>query len=92
MTLRPEPYGHLTTERVFRGLAALADEARARGVAMSTLAMAWLLHQPRVDAIVIGPRREAHMTDALAAVGVQLDRDDVDRLARIVTGEQAAAP
>src|SRR5881392_998068 len=32
MTLRPEPYHHLVNERTFAGLAALSEEARARGV------------------------------------------------------------
>src|SRR5436190_4800703 len=43
MTLRPEPYRHLENADVFKGLAALADEARARGVEMSALAIAWVL-------------------------------------------------
>jgi aryl-alcohol dehydrogenase-like predicted oxidoreductase len=82
MTLRPEPYGHLETDTVFRGLAALDDEARARGVSMSALALAWALAQPAVDAAIIGPRRPAHLDEALAAVALELSRSDLDRIAR----------
>jgi aryl-alcohol dehydrogenase-like predicted oxidoreductase len=82
MTLRPEPYLHLSTERVFRGLAALGAAARDRGVAMSTLALAWVLAQPNVAAAVIGPRNPSHLEQALAARDVQLTRDEATSLAR----------
>lgn len=80
MTLRPEPYLHLATERVFHGLDALADAARARGIEIETLALAWVLHQPQVDAAILGPRRPAHLDRALAALDVALSPDEVARL------------
>jgi aryl-alcohol dehydrogenase-like predicted oxidoreductase len=82
MTLRPEPYLHLSTERVFRGLAGLEAAARERGVAMSTLALAWVLAQPNVAAAVIGPRQPSHLEQALAACTVRLTPDEAARLAR----------
>ena len=83
MTLRPEPYLHLERDGVFRGLAALGEEARTRGVEMSALAIAWVLHHPRVDAAIIGPRTVAHLNAALASTNVTLSGDDVSRLARL---------
>jgi len=80
MTLRPEPYQHLVSERTFGGLAALSDEARARGVEMSTLALAWVLHHPLMTAAIIGPRRPAHLDSALAALDVTLSAEDAARL------------
>jgi 1-deoxyxylulose-5-phosphate synthase len=80
MTLRPEPYRHLENERTFRGLAALADEARSRGIEMSALALAWVLHHPMMTAAIIGPRRPAHLDAALGALTVNLSPDDVARL------------
>src|SRR3954447_11734618 len=50
MTLRPEPYRHLEHPGVFRGLDRIADEARTRGIEMTALAVAWVLHHPRIDA------------------------------------------
>src|SRR5205814_2316072 len=44
MTLRPEPYQHLVHETIFRGLSTFADEARGRGVDITALAIAWVLH------------------------------------------------
>jgi aryl-alcohol dehydrogenase-like predicted oxidoreductase len=83
MTLRPEPYRHLEREQVFRGLAALAEEARVRGVDMASLALAWALHRPRMDAVVIGPRRPSHLDTALAAMTLALSEVDAARLAQL---------
>jgi aryl-alcohol dehydrogenase-like predicted oxidoreductase len=81
MTLRPEPYRHLEKDAVFCGLDALAEEARARGVDVSALALAWVLHHPRMDAAIVGPRRPAHLETALSALSVALTTDDAVRLA-----------
>jgi 1-deoxyxylulose-5-phosphate synthase len=80
MTLRPEPYGHLVNERIFQGLAALSDEARSRGIEMSTLALAWVLRHPRMSAAIVGPRRPVHLDSALAALEVTLSAEDAARL------------
>jgi len=77
MTLRPEPYRHLERDEIFRGLASLSDEARNRGGEMSALALAWVLHHPRVDAAIIGPRNVAHLDAALA--GLKIDLSEADR-------------
>ena len=45
---------------------------------MSALALAWVLHHPRMNGIVIGPRRPAHLDDALTAT--TLDLSDGDRV------------
>src|SRR5581483_10568369 len=55
MTLRPEPYLHLDDDRVYDALDLLAELAGGDG--MATLAFAWLLAQPAVTAVVVGPRR-----------------------------------
>jgi aryl-alcohol dehydrogenase-like predicted oxidoreductase len=85
MTLRPEPYRHLVSEQVFTGLAALAEEARSRGVEMATLAVAWVLHHPLMSAAILGPRRPAHLDPALAALDVTLSADEAARLTAILT-------
>jgi aryl-alcohol dehydrogenase-like predicted oxidoreductase len=83
MTLRPEPYLHLVTERVFRGLDTLASAARARGVAIDALALAWVLHHPRVDAAIIGPRTPAHLASALASLHIALSAPEAAELAAL---------
>ena len=86
MTLRPEPYRHLERDAVFRGLGALAEEARARGVNVSALALAWVLHHPQMDAAIVGPRRPSHLDAALAALQITLSDDEAARLGQHFSG------
>jgi aryl-alcohol dehydrogenase-like predicted oxidoreductase len=83
MTLRPEPYRHLERDAVFRGLDALAAEAAARGVDVASLALAWVLHHPQMDAAIVGPRRPAHLDTALAALAITLSDAEAARLAAL---------
>ena len=76
MTMRPEPYRHLQSPAVFDGLHRLKEEAASRAVDMSSLATAWVLHQPRIDAAVVGPRTPAHLDKALAALDIKLADDE----------------
>jgi aryl-alcohol dehydrogenase-like predicted oxidoreductase len=81
MTLRPEPYLHLDSDRVYRGLAQLAEAARARNVSMDALALAWVLRHPQVDAAIIGPRTPDHLASAVAAIDIVLPADEAAALA-----------
>jgi aryl-alcohol dehydrogenase-like predicted oxidoreductase len=83
MTLRPQPYAHLDDDAVYGGLERLADAARQRGVDMPTLAFAWLLSDPRVAGVVVGPRRPEHLEPAVAALDVALTEVERDELASL---------
>ena len=83
MATRPGSYGRLAVDRVYDALDALAHAAAARGVDTATLALAWALSQPDVTAVVVGPRRPAHLGPALAALGVTLSADERDELASL---------
>jgi aryl-alcohol dehydrogenase-like predicted oxidoreductase len=72
MTLRPEPYAHLVTDDTFDALEALEAEALERGVSMAGLALGWLLHHPRVTAVIVGPRRAEHLAPAREALELSL--------------------
>jgi aryl-alcohol dehydrogenase-like predicted oxidoreductase len=65
MTMRPEPYEHLRTDEVFDELERLEAEAAERGTNMAALAVDWLLAQPAVTAVIVGPRRVAHLESVL---------------------------
>jgi aryl-alcohol dehydrogenase-like predicted oxidoreductase len=68
MTMRPEPYEHLRTDAVFDLLEGLQREADEQGTTMAALAIAWLLENPRVTAVIVGPRRPGQLEPALAAL------------------------
>ncbi|HEX4829488.1 MAG TPA: aldo/keto reductase, partial [Trebonia sp.] len=54
--------------------------AGERGVTMATVAMAWTLRNPVVDAPIIGATKERHITDAVAALDLELTDDEVAAL------------
>jgi aryl-alcohol dehydrogenase-like predicted oxidoreductase len=80
MTLRPDPYAAFENERTFDALEAFEAAARARGVDMATLALAWVLSYPLVSAVVVGPRRPEHLEPARAALDLALSPDERDEL------------
>jgi aryl-alcohol dehydrogenase-like predicted oxidoreductase len=81
MTMRPEPYVHLDDDTVYEGLDRFATAAAERGVDMPTLASAWVISDPRVQAAVAGPRRPEHLEPAIAALDLDLSPAERDELA-----------
>jgi len=51
--------------------------AAARGIPMAHVALAWVLRNPVVTAPIVGPTAVHHLTDAVAALDVQLTDDEV---------------
>ena len=68
MTMRPEPYEHLRTDAVFDQLEELEREAAERGVAIATLAIEFLLRDPRISGVIVGPRRPGHLIPIVDAL------------------------
>jgi len=83
MTMRPEPYGHFDDAPVYAGLDALAAAAAERGSTMPELALAWLLGEPEVTAVVVGPRRPEQLEPALRALELRLSEDERRGLAAL---------
>ncbi len=83
MTLRPEPYSELETDRTFGALEAFEAAAADRGVTPATLAIAWVLGHPQVTSIVVGPRRPEQLEPALAALELPLSLQERDELAKL---------
>jgi aryl-alcohol dehydrogenase-like predicted oxidoreductase len=81
MTLRPDPYDDLVSDRTFDGLEEFAAEASARGVEPATLATAWVLGHPQVTAVVVGPRRPEQLESALAATELDVTPQERAELA-----------
>jgi aryl-alcohol dehydrogenase-like predicted oxidoreductase len=83
MTLRPEPYTHLRNEVVLRAIAAFGERAKERGVSSAALAIAWVLSHPRTTAVILGPRRPAHLDPAVEALSIQLSEAERLELAAL---------
>jgi aryl-alcohol dehydrogenase-like predicted oxidoreductase len=54
-----------------------AEVAAARGLPPAQVALAWLLGRPGVTAPIVGATKPAHLADALAAVDLTLDDEEV---------------
>jgi aryl-alcohol dehydrogenase-like predicted oxidoreductase len=83
MTLRPEPYRRFENARTFGALDRFCQEAGGRGVEPATLAIAWLLGHPQVDAVIVGPRRPEHLDAARRALELVLSDAERAELAAI---------
>jgi aryl-alcohol dehydrogenase-like predicted oxidoreductase len=62
-------------------LGALADEA---GITLIQMAIAFATHHPAVSSAIIGPRTREHLEGYLAADGVELSGELLDRIDQIV--------
>jgi aryl-alcohol dehydrogenase-like predicted oxidoreductase len=69
MATRPGPYRRFEDERVYNGIEALEQRARARGVSAAGLALAWV--SSAVSAVV-GPRRPEHLEPVREAFALAL--------------------
>ena len=84
MTQRPEPYAaFVEDDAVWRGLDGLAAAAAERGTSQAALALAWLLAEPRVTAVVVGPRRPEHLEPAFTALERPADAAEREELSRL---------
>lgn len=87
MAQRPEPYERYRTEAVWAAIDALAARAADLGVRTSSLALAWLLRQPEVTGIVIGPNRVEHMDDVDQALRVRLTDAETSEITEVFEWE-----
>jgi aryl-alcohol dehydrogenase-like predicted oxidoreductase len=73
-------------DRAYDCIDAMRPIARAHGISVAQVALAWLLHQPQVTSVIVGAKRPEQLTDNLAATRVTLGEaelaalDEVSRL------------
>ncbi len=58
----------------------VAAVAERRGVARAQVALAWLMAQPAVTSPIIGVTKPHHLSDAVAAVDLELGDDELEEL------------
>ncbi|GIJ64896.1 oxidoreductase [Virgisporangium aurantiacum] len=61
---------------------AVEELAGKRGVSMAQIALAWVLRNPLVSAPIVGATKPHHLTDAVAALNVDLTDEDAAALER----------
>ena len=85
MTQRPEPYREMERTETFDVLEWLEWFARERGTSLAGLALAWLLADPRVTQIVVGPGRPDHLDPVREALSLPLIGQERGRVTRMVS-------
>jgi aryl-alcohol dehydrogenase (NADP+) len=59
----------------------VSDIAQKRGVSNAQVALAWMLQQPGITAPIVGASKMHHLEDAVAALSLKLDADELKALA-----------
>jgi aryl-alcohol dehydrogenase-like predicted oxidoreductase len=85
MTQRPEPYAPFRNAATFDRLEALERLAQDRETSMAGLALAWLLADPRVTQVVVGPGRPEHLVPVREALDRPLTPIDRAELESVFT-------
>lgn len=80
---KTDDYGHKLYYRPsdFQVVDRVSQIAARRGVSNAQVALSWLLAQPVVTAPIIGASKMHHLEDAVAALDVKLDADELKALA-----------
>lgn len=69
-----------TEEADARVVARVAEVAKARGVPMAQVALAWVLAKDEVSAPIVGASKPEHLDDAIAALDIELSDEEIARL------------
>jgi aryl-alcohol dehydrogenase-like predicted oxidoreductase len=70
-------------ERGFDCIDVMQEIADAKGVSVARIALAWLLHQPRVTSVIVGAKRLEQLDDNIASTGIALSGDELARLDQV---------
>ena len=58
----------------------VAEVAKARGVPMAQIALAWLLQKPTIASPIVGASKPHHLEDAIASLSLKLTAEEVSSL------------
>jgi aryl-alcohol dehydrogenase-like predicted oxidoreductase len=79
-------------ERTWTVVETVQDVAKQRGVSMAQVALAWLVDRPAVASVILGARTLGQLDDNLAAAGLHLSEEEIDRLDAASDPEAADYP
>jgi aryl-alcohol dehydrogenase-like predicted oxidoreductase len=75
-----------TFQRNLQTVSELERFARERGWGVGQLAIAWTLANPAVHVAIVGSRSIEHIEDSLGALAIELSREDLGEIERIMAG------
>jgi aryl-alcohol dehydrogenase-like predicted oxidoreductase len=77
------PFPPVDEERAYDIVEALHPMASARRTSTAQLAIAWLLHQPRVTSVILGARKIEQLDVTLGAVSISFSPEELAELNRV---------
>ena len=83
MAVRPWPYEQYRRPAVWEAIDRLRAHAAERRVAPAVLALAWVISDPRVTAVLVGPRDPSQLDAPVAALELALTADERLELAAL---------
>jgi aryl-alcohol dehydrogenase-like predicted oxidoreductase len=79
-----EAYGPRNAEeRTWAIIGAVEEVAKARGVSMAQVALAWVAARPAVTSVILGARTRAQLADNLGAASLVLSEGEMETLTRV---------
>ncbi len=70
-------------ERAYNIIDVLKEMAQQKQASVAQLAIAWLLHQPRVTSVILGTKRIEQLTDNLGAIDILLSESELRSLDQV---------
>lgn len=67
-------------DRAYDVIDVMKPIAKARGVSVARIALAWLLHQRAVSSVIVGAKRVEQLADNIAATEIDLTADELAKL------------
>jgi aryl-alcohol dehydrogenase-like predicted oxidoreductase len=80
------------SDRAYDLLSIVEGMAAEKECTPSQVALAWLLQQPGVTSVIIGPRTISHLEDNWGATSIVIDDNDCQRLDEVAEPELAIVP
>lgn len=71
--------------------AALEEIAREKGITLAQLAIAWVLAQGEDIIALVGSRKVSQITDSIKAIDINLSKDDLRRIEKLIPKAQATS-
>lgn len=84
--------GRNAQERTWAVIGTVEDIAKARGVTMAQVALAWTAAQPAITSVILGARTTEQLADNLGAAELALSADEIARLSDVSKPQMADYP
>jgi aryl-alcohol dehydrogenase-like predicted oxidoreductase len=77
------PRASIDLDKTFKIIDAMAGIAKARGTAVASVALAWVLQKPFVSSVIVGAKRPEQLAENLAASDLELSPAEIAQLDKL---------